>query len=284
MTDASSVPYGAAISASRARGSADELAEWLAFAMAACDEADAIALRHFRRDMDIRTKPDRSFVTDADQAIERLIRERVQGRFPDHGLVGEEYGEEGTGSAARWYIDPIDGTHNYIRGVPLFGTLLALEVDGEMQVGVLSAPALRERWYASRGGGTWAIGAAGTDAPRRIHVSGIATLADAHILYGSGHDVETSGRAPGFRALLGNVWRERGFGDFWGYALVAEGAAEAMIEVDLQTWDLAAPLVLVEEAGGRLTDLAGARRIDGFEVLASNGILHDELLMRLRAG
>jgi histidinol-phosphatase len=284
MTDGSVVPYGAAFSASRARGSPAELAEWLAFALAACDEADAIALSSFRRDIEIRTKPDRSFVTEADQAIERLIRERIRARFPGHGLVGEEYGEEGTSSSARWYIDPIDGTHNYIRGVPLFGTLLALEVDGELQVGVLSAPALRERWYASRGGGAWAIGAAGTDGSRRIRVSGIASLSDAQVLYGSGHDVETSGRAPGFRALLGEVWRERGFGDFWGYALMAEGAAEAMIEVDVSTWDLAAPLVLVEEAGGRVTDLAGKRRIDGLEVLASNGVLHDEVLTRLRSG
>jgi histidinol-phosphatase len=282
MTDASSVAHGTVFSASCARGSAEELAEWLAFALAACDEADAIALRHFRREMEIRTKPDRSFVTDADQAIERLIRERVQGRFPDHGLVGEEYGEERSAAAARWYIDPIDGTHNFIRGVPLFGTLLALEVEGELQVGAMSAPALRERWYASRGRGAWAVGAAGTEGARPIRVSRIAELGDAQILYGSGHDVENSGRAPGFRALLGAVWRERGFGDFWGYALVAEGAAEAMIEIDVRTWDLAAPLVVIEEAGGRLTDLAGVRRIDGLEVVASNGLLHDEVLARLR--
>jgi histidinol-phosphatase len=282
MTEASSVRYGTDFSASCARGSRDELAEWLDFALAACDEADAIALRHFRREMDIRTKPDRSFVTDADQAIERLIRERVSARFPDHGLVGEEYGEEGAGSAVRWYIDPIDGTHNFIRGVPLFGTLLALEVDGELQVGVMSAPALRERWYASRGGGAWAVGAAGMEGARRIRVSAIEELGDAQVLYGSGNDVEQSGRAPGFRALLGSVWRERGFGDFWGYALVAEGAAEAMIEVDVRTWDLAAPLVVLEEAGGRVTDLAGVRRIDGLEVVASNGLLHDEVVARLR--
>jgi histidinol-phosphatase len=282
MAEASSVRYGTDVSASCARGSRDELGEWLAFALDACDEADAIALRQFRREMDIRTKPDRSFVTDADQAIERLIRERVSARFPDHGLVGEEYGEEGSGSSARWYIDPIDGTHNFIRGVPLFGTLLALEVDGELQVGVMSAPALRERWYASRGGGAWAVGAAGTEGARRIRVSGIAELGDAQVLYGSGHDIEQSGRAPGFRALLGAVWRERGFGDFWGYALVAEGAAEAMIEIDVRTWDLAAPLVVLEEAGGRVTDLAGVRRIDGLEVVASNGLLHDEVLAWLR--
>jgi histidinol-phosphatase len=275
-------PFGAVFSASCARASADDLGEWLAFAQAACDEADEVALHHFRRDLDVMTKPDRSFVTVADQAIERLIRDRIQARFPDHGLVGEEYGDVAGRGSARWYIDPIDGTHNYIRGVPLFGTLLALEVDGEIQVGVLSAPALRERWYASRGAGAWAVGAAGNEGPRRIRVSRVATLDDAQILYGSAAELDASGKVPGFRPLLQSVWRERGFGDFWGYALLAEGAAEAMVEVDAKTWDLAAPLVLIEEAGGRLTDFSGARRIDRLEMVASNGLLHDEVLARLR--
>jgi histidinol-phosphatase len=273
--------YGPALSASRARATADQLDFWLAFAQEACDAADEIALRHFRRDIEVMTKPDRSFVTAADQAIERLIRERVRGAFPDHGLVGEEYGTEAGGARARWYIDPIDATHNFIRGVPLFGTLLALELDGEIQLGVVSAPALRERWYARRGGGAWAIGAAGMEGPRAIHVSRVSSLADAQVLYGSGVDIEASGRGPGFRGLLNDVWRERGFGDFWGYSLVAEGAAEAMIEVDLSSWDLAAPLVLVEEAGGRLTDFDGRRAIDSGTVVASNGPLHDEVLARL---
>ena len=274
--------FGPIFSAACARASTDTLGEWLAFALSACDAADAIALGHFRREIQIRTKPDRTYVTEADQAIERLIRERILARFPDHGLVGEEYGEEAPTARARWYIDPIDGTHNFIRGVPLFGTLLAMELDGELQVGVLSAPALRERWYAFRGGGAWGVGAAGMEGPRRIRVSSVADLADAHLLYYSETEIEASGRAPGFRALLGDVWRERGFGDFWGYALVAEGAAEAMVEVDAQTWDLAAPLVLIEEAGGRLTDFAGARRIDGLEMVASNGLVHDAVLARLR--
>jgi histidinol-phosphatase len=282
VTQSVEAGFGAVFSASCARASADVLAEWLGFAQAACDAADQIALRHFRREMVIQTKPDRSFVTETDQAIERLIRERIRTRFPDHGLVGEEYGEEQGSARARWYIDPIDGTHNFIRGVPLFGTLLALEVDAEMQVGVLSAPALRERWYASRGSGAWAVGAAGMEGPRPIRVSRIAGLADAQLLYGSGGEIEASGKAPGFRSVLGSVWRERGFGDFWGYALLAEGAAEAMVEVDVKTWDLAAPLVVIEEAGGRLTDLSGTRRIDGLEVLASNGLVHEELLRRLQ--
>jgi histidinol-phosphatase len=280
-------PFGPVVSAARARASAEDLGEWLAFALAACDAADEVALHHFRRDLDIMTKPDRSFVTIADQGVERLIRERIRARFPDHGLVGEEYGDEAGAGTARWYIDPIDGTHNYIRGIPLFGTLLALEVDGEIQVGVLSAPALRERWYASRGGGAWAVGAAGAagaEGPRRIRVSRVAALEDAQVLYGSASALDASGLVPGFRGLLRSVWRDRGFGDFWGYALLAEGAAEAMIEVEAKTWDLAAPLVLIEEAGGRLTDFSGLRRIDQEEMIASNGLLHEEILARLRTG
>jgi len=273
--------YGADWSAGLRRGDEAELEAWLALAQAACDEADALARAAFRRDLRITTKPDRTFVTETDTAIERAIRTRIAAAHPDHGLVGEEYGIEAGDAATRWYIDPIDGTHNFIRGVPLFGTLLAVEREGELQAAVLSAPALRERWWARRGGGAWARGA-DDDAPRRIHVSGVASLADAQLLYGSGHDIEASGRAPGFHALLGEVWRERGFGDFWGYALLAEGAAEAMVEVDLWPWDAAAPTVLIEEAGGRVTDLGGRRAIDSKTFLATNGLLHDEILKRLR--
>ena len=273
--------HGTEWSASLARASAAELDGWLEFAQAACDEADVVARQTFRRDLEITTKPDRTFVTQADTAIERSIRTRIRAAYPDHGLVGEEYGTEDGDAATRWYIDPIDGTHNFIRGVPLFGTLLAVERDGELQAAVLSAPALRERWWARRGGGAWAR-SADEAAPRRIHVSRVAALGDAQILYGSGHDIEASGRAPGFHAVLGQVWRERGFGDFWGYALLAEGAAEAMVEVDLSPWDAAAPTVLIEEAGGRVSDLDGHRAIDSGTFLATNGLLHDEVLRRLR--
>jgi histidinol-phosphatase len=272
---------GAEWSASLAVAPEAELEDWLGLAQAACDEADGIARSAFRRDLDITTKPDRTFVTGADTAIERAIRARIQAAYPDHGLVGEEYGTEAGDAPTRWYIDPIDGTHNFIRGVPLFGTLLAVERDGELQAAVISAPALRERWWARRGGGAWARGADDPE-PRRIRVSGVADLGDAQVLYGSGHDLEASGLAPGFHALLGEVWRERGFGDFWGYALLAEGAAEAMVEVDLNAWDAAAPTVLIEEAGGRVTDFRGQRAIDSGSFLATNGLLHDEVLGRLR--
>ena len=282
MTDDTATPpavYGTEWSASLRRGTDAELRGWLEVAVAACDEADEIARLHFRRDLQITTKPDRSFVTQADTAIEELIRARLLDAFPDHGLVGEEFGIEAGDASVRWYIDPIDATHNYIRGVPLFGTLLAVERDGELQAAVMSASALDERWWAYRGGGAWARNRG--EAPRRIHVSGVTALADAQILYGSGRDIVDSGKAPGFEALLRDVWRERGFGDFWGYALLAEGAAEAMIEVELSPWDAAAPTVLVEEAGGRVTDLEGQRRIDNGSFITTNGHLHDLIRERL---
>jgi len=154
---------------------------WLVFALACCDAADAMALEHFRRDLVIETKPDRTFVTQADTAIERTIRGLISGAYPDHGLVGEEYGTEAGTGTVRWYIDPIDGTHNFMRGVPLFGTLLAVEADGELVVGVMSAPALGERWYARRGGGAWAVGSTGPGAgsPRRIGASRVGSIADS---------------------------------------------------------------------------------------------------------
>ena len=273
--------FGPEWSASRARVPEAQLREWLEFALTACDTADDIARRHFRRDLDIERKPDRSFVTVADQGIEREIRSRILARYPDHGLVGEEYGEEAGHAATRWFIDPIDGTHNFIRGVPLFGTLLAVEHQGELQVGVISAAAMHERWYAYRGGGAWNVGLDGER--RRIRVSRVSALEDAQLVYGSGRDNVASGLMPGFDALLAASWRERGFGDFWGYALVAEGAAEAMLETDLKSWDMAAPQVLIEEAGGRVTDVFGERRIDAPSFVGSNGLLHDEILRRLRA-
>ena len=160
--------FGPDWSASLARVPEATLREWLAFALEACDAADEIALRHFRRDLDLERKPDRTFVTVADQGIEREIRSRILARYPEHGLVGEEYGTQAGDAVTRWYIDPIDGTHNFIRGVPLFGTLLGVEHEGELQVGVISAPAMRERWFAYRGGGAWSRGRDGERRIRRL--------------------------------------------------------------------------------------------------------------------
>ena len=271
--------YGPAWSAARARVPEATLRDWLAFAHEACDAADDIARAHFRRDLDLVRKPDRSFVTIADQGVEREIRSRIGARYPDHGLIGEEYGTQDGDAPIRWYIDPIDGTHNFIRGVPLFGTLLAVEVDGEIQAGMISAPVLRERWWAARGLGAWARG---LDGERPVRVSRVAALEDAQLLYGSRTDNVASGLMPGFDSLIASAWRDRGFGDFWGYTLLAEGAAEAMMEVGMKTWDLAAPLIVIEEAGGRVTDALGVRRIDTPSFVATNGLLHDEVLRRLQ--
>jgi histidinol-phosphatase len=144
---------------------------------------------------------------------------------------------------------------------------------------VISAPAMRERWFACRGGGAWNRG---PDGDRRIRVSRVAAIEDAQVLYGSARDNMESGLMPGFDALISASWRDRGFGDFWGYALIAEGAAEAMLETGMHAWDLAAPLVVIEEAGGRVTDVNGERRIDAPSFVGSNGLIHDEVLRRLR--
>ncbi len=262
------------------------MAGWLRLALELSDEADVIALAHFRRDMRIETKPDRSFVTEIDQAIEAAIRRRLEVAHPDHGLVGEEYGEDRGSARRRWYIDPIDATHNYMRGIPIFGTLLALEEDGEIVLGVMSAPALGSRWLAWRGGGAWAVdqlsgGVHELANARQLHVSGIARLEDAQLLFSPPGEGDTAAWAPGLDETLRTVWRSRGFGDFWSYALVAEGAAEAMVEEGMHTWDLAAAMVILEEAGGRLTDLDGNRTIHGRGALASNGSLHEALLVSL---
>jgi histidinol-phosphatase len=266
--------YGAEWSAALRRGPEAELRGWVEAALAWCDETDAIALDHFRRDPAIARKPDRTFVTLADTAIERRLRDHIADAFPDHGVVGEEYGTEAGDAETRWYVDPIDGTHNYMRGVRIFGTLLAVERAGELQAAVISAPALGERWYCWRGGGAWAVAKEAAQ-PRRLAVSSVDSLGDAHVLTTSTSDVEASRRAPGMRRVLSGAWRERGFGDFWSYTLVAEGAAEVMFEVGLASWDAAAPTLLVEEAGGRVTDFDGRRSIEGRTILATNGHLHE---------
>jgi len=276
--------FGPEWSASFRRGSEGEIRGWVEAALAWCDATDDIALRHFRRDLEVTRKPDTTFVTQADTGVERLLRERIADAYPDHGVLGEEYGTESAEATTRWIIDPIDGTHNYLRGVPLFATLIAVERDGELQTAVMSAPALGMRWYGWRGGGAWVQGGSWGATPQRIHVSGIASIEEAQVLYASTSELDSYGRAPGWRTLLERSWRERGFGDFWGYTLVAEGAGEAMIEVGLSPWDVAGPLLLVEEAGGRLTGLDGSRSVDVQNYVASNGLLHDELLAMLAMG
>ncbi|HET7726344.1 MAG TPA: inositol monophosphatase family protein [Candidatus Limnocylindrales bacterium] len=276
--------YGSDWSASLARGSERERRAWLDFALETADAADEIAMRWFRQLERVDMKADRTFVTEADTGVERLVRERIGATFPGHGIVGEEFGTEAADAPARWYIDPIDATSNFVRGVPVFALLLALEVDGEPQVAVMSAPAMGERWYAARGLGAWAVGGASGAAPRQLQVSGVADLQDAHLLHGELRDLDGTPLTPGFRALVDEVWRTRNYGDFWMYGLLAEGAAEIVVEPDLNPWDLAAPVLVVEEAGGRFTDLTGRRTIWGRSALATNGVLHDVVLERLTKG
>ena len=262
-----------------------EIGAAIEVALAACDEADAISLASFRRAIKVETKPDASFVTEADTAVERAIRERISARFPDHGLVGEEYGEALSDSGRRWIIDPIDGTHNYMRGVPVYATLLALEIDGEMAVGVVSAPALHRRWFSWRGGGAWAVdtlpGGWDPSSAMALAVSGVDRLDATSVVYSSFPSIVDSGMAPGFEPLLGKVWRDRGLGDFYGYMLVAEGAAEVMLEADLKLWDLAGPLAVMLHAGARVTDMTGGSDMPARGVLATNGLMHDAVLAQL---
>jgi histidinol-phosphatase len=284
-TRSGEAPYGADWSASLRRGSEAELDEWLEEALRWCDEADAVSLRHFGAELEVAEKADRSLVTQADTSIEELLRARIGERYPSHGVLGEEFAELGAGRSVRWIVDPIDGTHNFVRGIPVYATLVAVEREGELQVGVVSAPALGSRWFARRGGSAWAAHRrAGRDGgvPRRIRVSGVRELAEAQILYSSPRSLRRSGSAPGFGALVDASWRERGLGDFWGYVLVAQGSAEVHVEHGLSPYDLAAPAIVVEEAGGRVTDLDGTRRIDGRSAVATNGRLHDAVLAMLR--
>ena len=228
----------------------------------------------FRGGIAVERKADGSPVTEADRAVERALRSRLAIARPEDAVTGEEYGTEG-GGGRRWYIDPVDGTRNFVRGIPVFATLIALEVAGRIEVGVVSAPALGARWWASRGGGAHASG-------RRVRVSQVASLDQAQLAYDSVPGFAVRGLEERFLGLARRCARSRGFGDFWSHVLVAEGCVEVAVEPEVSPWDLAPLIVIVEEAGGRFTDLEGRPRIDGGSAVASNGILHDAVLEALR--
>jgi len=243
------------------------------------DAADRITMARFlSADLTVETKPDLTPVTDADRAVERALRDALERERPDDAVVGEEYGDrDGMGeSARRWVIDPIDGTKNFVRGVPVWATLIGLQVERRTVVGVVSAPALGRRWWASSGGGAW-TSAPAVDA-RRCRVSAVGAIENASISYSSLVGWEATGRGEAFIALLGRAWRSRAYGDFWSHMLVAEGAVDASCEPELSLWDLAALQVIVTEAGGRFTDLSGVDHCDGGSVLCTNGRLHDEIM------
>jgi histidinol-phosphatase len=253
----------------------------LELAFSLLDVADAITLGRFlSADLRVDTKPDLTPVTEADRGVEQAIRARLAQERPDDAILGEEYGEAAPEPGARrWIVDPIDATKNYVRGIPIWGTLLALQDGEEIVAGAVSAPALRRRWWAVRGQGAWvddglALGL--QRRPRRIAVSKIGALGDAQLSF-SGLEGWADGAAR-LRALAASCWRSRGLGDFWAYMLLAEGAVDIACEPEVELWDLAAPKVIVEEAGGRLTDLSGVATAAGGDALATNGALHEAAL------
>jgi histidinol-phosphatase len=249
----------------------------LALARELADLADDITTARFRaHDLTVRSKPDLSLVTDADRAVEQAIAERLAGQRPDDALVGEEFGQVGD-SRRRWVIDPIDGTHNYVRGVPVWATLIGLLNDREPVVGVVSAPALGQRWWAAAGHG--AFGQSLGAEPRRLRVSAVTSLADASMSYSSLRG--WADRLPRLVDLLERLWRSRAYGDFWSYMLLAEGAVDLAAEPELALWDMAALAPIVVEAGGRFTGLDGVDGVHQGSAAASNGLLHDALLAAL---
>ena len=246
----------------------------LELALALADRADAITMTQFPRpDLQVETKADRSPVTEADRQVEDEIRRQLSIDRPGDRIVGEEFGDTGEGSR-RWIIDPIDGTKNFVRRIPVWATLLALDVDGVVQVGVVSAPALGKRWWAERGEGAWVAGI-GTG-PRRLAVSGVSDLADAHLSGGALSSWDDWGGPGVYVELALRCYTDRGFGDFWSHMMVAEGVCDIGLDPIVSLWDLAPLQVIVEEAGGTFTTFGGEARPDGGSAISSNGRLHEE--------
>jgi histidinol-phosphatase len=251
------------------------VADDLALALELADLADSVTLSRYRAsDLVVETKPDLTPVTEADRDVERAIRERLAVQRPADAVLGEEYGVSDGDGPRRWIVDPIDGTKNYVRGIPVWATLLALQDGAEIVTGVVSAPALGRRWWAARGAGAFVTDGL-ADGPRPLRVSAVRELADAQLCVSGLDGWEESVGVEALMALQQRCWRTRGFGDFWGYMLVAEGAADVCCEAVVSLWDLAALLPIVEEAGGRFTDLSGVATADGGDAIASNGLLHD---------
>lgn len=253
----------------------------LVLAMRLADAADEVAMASFDiADLDVQVKADASFVTAADLATERVIRDLLEQERADDGVFGEEFGISGD-SPRRWIIDPIDGTSNYLRGVPVWATLIALAVDGAPRVGVVSQPAIGRRWWAAEGGGAW------TNTPdggvRRIHVSSVDLVERASVSFQSIGQWDAAGRLPALTRLSRAAWRDRGYGDALPYMWLAEGRLEFVAEFDVKEYDLAALVPIVREAGGRFTSFDGDDTIAARSSLATNGVLHDAFLELLHA-
>ncbi|MCD2143654.1 histidinol-phosphatase [Gordonia paraffinivorans] len=253
----------------------------LELALSLAESADALTTERFGAvDLRVDSKPDLTPVSDADLACERMIRDRLAARRPDDTVLGEEFGGDATLSGRQWVVDPIDGTKNFVRGVPVWATLIALLVDGAPTVGVVSAPALRRRWWAAAGLGAHTH--FDDEDAREISVSGVADLASSSLAFSSLSGWKDRGIREQFVDLTDRVWRVRGYGDFFNYCLVAEGAVDVAAEPEVSLWDLAALDVLVREAGGRFTALDGTPGPGGGSAVATNGLLHDEVLAALR--
>lgn len=251
----------------------------LSLALTLADTADAITVRRFgATDLVVESKPDLTPVSDADRSVEQEIRRLLTEARPHDAVSGEEFGSSGSG-ARRWVIDPIDGTKNFVRGVPVWATLIALLDGDDPVVGVVSAPALGRRWWAHRGAGAW-VGALGA-APRRLSVSKVASLSDASLSYASLAGWAARGRRAALIELTDRLWRTRAYGDFWSYMLVAEGAVDLAAEPELSLWDMAALAPIVTEAGGRFTGLNGVQGVYQGNAAASNGLLHEQFLAAL---
>ncbi len=246
----------------------------LALALELADTADQISLQRFRAlDLKVETKPDRSPVTDADKAVEAALKAILAEKAPTDALIGEEYGSSDGSTNRTWIIDPIDGTANYLRGVPVWATLIALSIDGKPTVSVVSAPALGRRWWAAPGTGAHTREIDGSE--RQITVSGISELENASLSYNNLQLWDQSGKLPQLIDLSRKIWRTRAYGDFWSYMLLAEGSVDIVAEHDLKIYDIAALVPVVELAGGKFSDLAGVLTAESSSVLATNGKLHD---------
>ena len=240
------------------------------------DMVDALTTSRFlAADLHVETKPDLTPVSDADRAAEELVRTQLRRTRPRDAVVGEEYEPTGHG-ARRWVVDPIDGTKNFVRGVPVWATLISLLVDDVPVLGVVSAPALTRRWWAAQGTGAWT--GRSLSSARRLTVSGVTELADASLSYSSLSGWEDLGRREAFLDLESRVWRSRAYGDFWSYMLLAEGAVDVACEPELMLYDMAALVPVVVEAGGRFTSVDGVDGPHGGNALATNGHLHDQVL------
>ncbi|AIY45871.1 histidinol-phosphatase [Mycolicibacterium fortuitum] len=254
------------------------IADDMALALELADQADSLTMDRFGAlDLHIETKPDLTPVTDADRGAEEALRASLASARPDDTVFGEEFGGTTTLTGRQWVIDPIDGTKNFVRGVPVWCTLIALLEDGVPTIGVVSAPALARRWWAGLGQGAFGSFAGST---RKLSVSGVADLASASLSYS---DLTTGwdDRRDSFVALTDAVWRVRAYGDFWSYCMVAEGAVDIACEPEVKLWDIAPLDILIREAGGTFTSIDGAQGPHGGSALATNGLLHDAVLHRL---